>query len=83
MAIGNNEARLAWIEKLVEAGFEISTLISPQAFISPCKTGFDTLGIRKHNRDHEILKQSLNTIVWHTLFFHQNIRGKFNEFRVG
>ena len=35
VAIGNNEARLAWIEKLVGAGFEIPTLISPQAFVSP------------------------------------------------
>lgn len=34
-AIGNNEARLARIEKLVEAGFVIPTLISPQAFVSP------------------------------------------------
>ena len=35
VAIGNNEARLAWIEKLVEVGFVIPTLISPQAFVSP------------------------------------------------
>lgn len=35
VAIGNNEARLVWINKLAEAGFEIPTLISPQAFVSP------------------------------------------------
>lgn len=34
VAIGNNKIRLAWIEKLEEAGFVIPTLISQQSFVS-------------------------------------------------
>lgn len=35
VAIGNNDVRLAWINKLEESGFIIPTLISPQAYVSP------------------------------------------------
>lgn len=35
VAIGNNETRLSWIEKLEKDGFVIPTLISPQAYVSP------------------------------------------------
>ena len=35
VAIGNNDVRMAWLEKLEEAGFNIPTLISPQAYVSP------------------------------------------------
>ena len=34
VAIGNNETRLSWIEKLEKAGFVIPSLISSQAFVS-------------------------------------------------
>lgn len=35
VAIGNNDVRLVWIEKLQEVGFIIPILISPQAYVSP------------------------------------------------
>lgn len=35
VAIGNPELRLEWIEKAERIGYEIATLISPKAYISP------------------------------------------------
>lgn len=35
VAIGNSELRLAYINKLEDAGFELAALVSPQAYISP------------------------------------------------
>ena len=34
-AFGNNEVRAAWLEKLMEAGCNISTIIHPTAYVSP------------------------------------------------
>lgn len=35
VAIGNPEVRLAWIEKLEQAGYELPVLIHPRAYVSP------------------------------------------------
>ena len=35
VAIGNPEIRLEWIEKAEKTGYEIVTLISPKAYVSP------------------------------------------------
>lgn len=35
VAIGNPDVRLEWIEKAEKAGYEIATLISPKAYVSP------------------------------------------------
>lgn len=35
VAIGNPEIRLEWLEKAESIGYEIATLISPKAYISP------------------------------------------------
>ena len=35
VAVGNNELRLEWLNKLEGAGFELPIIISPQAFVSP------------------------------------------------
>lgn len=34
-AFGNNESRVAWLEKLTEAGCNIPTIIHPTAYVSP------------------------------------------------
>ncbi len=34
-AFGNNESRMAWLEKLMEAGCNIPTIIHPTAYVSP------------------------------------------------
>lgn len=34
-AFGNNEGRMAWLEKLTEAGCNIPTIIHPTAYVSP------------------------------------------------
>ncbi len=35
VAIGNNDIRMTWIEKLDEAGYNLPTLVSERAFVSP------------------------------------------------
>ncbi|MDY6391856.1 MAG: hypothetical protein SPL80_03360 [Bacilli bacterium] len=35
VAIGNNELRVEWLNRLKDAGFELPIIISPQAFVSP------------------------------------------------
>lgn len=34
-AFGNNEFRLSWVEKLLDAGARLATLIHPSAYVSP------------------------------------------------
>lgn len=34
-AFGNNESRMAWLEKLIKAGCSIPTIIHPTAYVSP------------------------------------------------
>ena len=34
-AFGNNEGRLAWLQKLAEAGIPVPTLVHPTAYVSP------------------------------------------------
>ena len=38
VAIGNPELRMAWLEKLEEAGFCLPVLIHPKAYVSPSAT---------------------------------------------
>lgn len=38
LAIGNNDARLRWGERLTLNGFELPTLVHPQSFVSPSAT---------------------------------------------
>ena len=38
VAMGNPDLRLAWLEKLEEAGFRLPVLIHPQAYVSPSAT---------------------------------------------
>src|SRR4051812_20730076 len=35
VAIGNNEQRIRWIERLIEAGFNLPILVHPTAYVSP------------------------------------------------
>ena len=35
VAIGNNEVRMEWIEKLESAGFNLPSIISARAYVSP------------------------------------------------
>ncbi|MEY4352089.1 MAG: pilin glycosylation protein PglB [Cyanobacteriota bacterium] len=38
LAIGNNDARLRWGERLAHSGFELPALVHPQSFVSPSAT---------------------------------------------
>lgn len=42
-AFGNNEGRLAWLNKLVEAGCTVATIVHPTAYVSP------TVGLEQGN----------------------------------
>ncbi len=37
-AFGNNEARLSWISRLLEAGKQVATIVHPTAYVSPTAT---------------------------------------------
>ena len=34
-AFGNNEVRMAWLDRLLEAGLSVPTLVHPRAYVSP------------------------------------------------
>ena len=44
-AFGNNETRMAWIERLMEHGIRVPVLVHPSAYVSPAATLFSGVAV--------------------------------------
>lgn len=62
VAIGNNEVRMEWLDKLEKAGYSLATLISEKAYVSPSATiepGVVIEPMAAINRSAKVMKGSI------------------------